>query len=102
MGGMRPDEPLIDGASRTASGRRSHLACFRRDELGRLSTTVAVFKSAMLETARLRAQQADNEQRAEAEKRAALAAVAGSFDRSVGGIVATSGTMRQWRASSPR
>ena len=89
MTGLPPVAPLVSAHPVRAKIRRSHfaLARLRRDELGRLADTVALFKSAIMETARLRAQQADHEHRAEAAKRAALASVAGSFDRSVGGIV---------------
>jgi methyl-accepting chemotaxis protein len=59
----------------------------RRDEIGRMASAVEVFKQNALEVQRLEAEQAEAKQRAEAEKRATLNAMADEFSGSVGEVV---------------
>ncbi|HXY98371.1 MAG TPA: cache domain-containing protein [Stellaceae bacterium] len=59
----------------------------RRDEIGAMARAVGVFKNNMLETAHLRAEQEQAKVRAEAEKRAAMAAAADEFEREMGVVV---------------
>ena len=59
----------------------------RKDEVGQMATTVQVFKDNMIETERLRADQAEAEKRAAAEKKSMMAKLAGDFEAAVGGIV---------------
>ncbi len=59
----------------------------RRDELGQMAQTVQVFKDSLVETERLRAEQAAAEARAAAERRQAMLDLAAKFEASVGSIV---------------
>ena len=61
----------------------------RSDEVGEMAQAVQVFKDSMLETERLRAEQEELKQRAEAEKRAAMNKLADDFQAAVGAIVET-------------
>jgi methyl-accepting chemotaxis protein len=59
----------------------------RDDEVGALGKTMAVFRTSMVETERLRAERADQE-RIDAERRQAdMQKLAGRFDEAVGGLV---------------
>jgi len=73
---------LAAGAMETAIPGRT-----RRDEIGAMAQAVAVFKDSMAEAARLREEQEAQKRAAEAERRAALAAMAARFEESVGSIV---------------
>ncbi len=57
------------------------------DEIGAMRSAVQIFKTNALEMQRLQDEQIQAEQRAEAEKRAAVAQTADAFEISVGGIV---------------
>ncbi len=59
----------------------------RRDEIGHMAGAVQVFKDNMQEMNRLRAEQEELGRRAEIEKRAAIAKMAGEFEASVKGLV---------------
>jgi methyl-accepting chemotaxis protein len=59
----------------------------RRDEIGEMAKSVQVFKDTMIEAERLRAEQEAQKQRAAAERREAMLALATRFESSVGGIV---------------
>ena len=59
----------------------------RRDEVGEIRRAVVVFRDNVIEMNRLRSEQAENEARAEAEKRAAVNELADSFEASVRGVV---------------
>jgi methyl-accepting chemotaxis protein len=61
----------------------------RRDEVGSMALSVQVFKDSMIETERLRAQQAEQEKRAAQEKTAAMYHLADAFEQAIGGIVKT-------------
>ena len=61
--------------------------CDRRDEIGAMAQAVEVFRSNAVEKAALERQQEEAEQRAEAEKRAALCTLADEFEASIGGVV---------------
>jgi methyl-accepting chemotaxis protein len=58
-----------------------------RDEIGDMAKTVQVFKENALKVKALEEEQRRAEERAEAEKKAALAALADGFERQVGGVV---------------
>ncbi|MBI1779724.1 MAG: HAMP domain-containing protein [Proteobacteria bacterium] len=59
----------------------------RKDEIGEMAVAVQVFKDEMLESEQLRAGQEAMKIRAEAEKKAALEAIADRFEASVKGVV---------------
>ncbi|MDQ7249113.1 methyl-accepting chemotaxis protein [Dongia sedimenti] len=59
----------------------------RKDEVGEVARSVAVFKDGLAETARLRQEQEEAKQRGEAERREAMLALASRFEQTVGGVV---------------
>ncbi|MDE1933017.1 MAG: cache domain-containing protein [Bradyrhizobium sp.] len=59
----------------------------RSDEIGEMARTVEVFKEAMVETNRLRAEQAETEQRQMARRKADMHRMADSFEGAVGQII---------------
>ena len=59
----------------------------RRDELGAIARALAVFRHNAIEKARLEADEIDRQRRSAEERKAALAAVAGTFEAEVKGIV---------------
>jgi methyl-accepting chemotaxis protein len=59
----------------------------RSDEIGKMAAAVQVFKDNMIEAERLRAEQAENEKRAAAEKKATMHKMANDFESAVGSIV---------------
>ncbi|MBI3453221.1 MAG: HAMP domain-containing protein [Rhodospirillales bacterium] len=59
----------------------------RADEIGQMAKAVQVFKDNMIETERMRADQAEAEKRAEVEKKAAMNRLASDFEASVKGVV---------------
>jgi methyl-accepting chemotaxis protein len=59
----------------------------RKDEIGAMARAVQIFKDNMIETERLRGEQDELKTRAEAEKRAALNALADEFEASVKSVV---------------
>ena len=59
----------------------------RRDEIGGMASAVRVFKDNLIETERLRADQAETERRATADKRQAMDDLASDFERRVGTVV---------------
>ncbi|WP_425406301.1 methyl-accepting chemotaxis protein [Hwanghaeella sp.] len=59
----------------------------RQDELGAMADAVQVFKDSAIEKTRLEAEQAENERRAEEEKKRAMREMADRFDQEVGSIV---------------
>jgi methyl-accepting chemotaxis protein len=61
----------------------------RSDEVGEMARTVVVFKDAMIETNRLRAEQVETEQRQMHERKADMHRMADSFEGAVGQIIAT-------------
>ena len=61
----------------------------RKDEIGDMASAVQVFKDNMIETERLRAEQAAMEQRAAIERKAAMHKLADEFQAAVGEIVET-------------
>ena len=58
------------------------------DEIGDMARAVQVFNEGMIENERLRAEQAENEARAEQEKQASMRGLADDFETRVGQIVA--------------
>lgn len=61
----------------------------RSDELGEIAAAVLVFKQNMLEAERLRTEQAENDKRAAAERKAEMLRLANQFQESVGRVVET-------------
>ena len=59
----------------------------RSDEIGEMARTVEVFKEAMVETNRLRAEQAETEQRQMERRKADMHRMADSFEGAVGQII---------------
>ncbi len=57
------------------------------DELGAMAKALQVFKDNAIEVRRMEAEQAAQKERAEAEKKAALVAMANAFESGVGGVV---------------
>jgi methyl-accepting chemotaxis protein len=64
----------------------------RKDEVGEMAATVLVFRDNMTETERLRADQESVKQRAAADRKAALQAMADGFEGSIGRLVGTLST----------
>jgi methyl-accepting chemotaxis protein len=60
----------------------------RRDEIGALAKTMAVFKASMTEAENLRRREAETEHATQERRRAEMNALADRFDRTVGAIVA--------------
>jgi methyl-accepting chemotaxis protein len=61
----------------------------RSDEIGEMARTVEVFKEAMVETNRLRAEQVETEQRQVQDRKADMHRMADNFEGAVGQIIAT-------------
>ncbi|MGO8913733.1 MAG: methyl-accepting chemotaxis protein [Bradyrhizobium sp.] len=61
----------------------------RQDEIGEMARTVQVFKGAMIETNRLRAEQLDAEQRQMQQRKADMHRLADNFEGTVGEIIET-------------
>jgi methyl-accepting chemotaxis protein len=61
----------------------------RSDEIGEMARTVGVFKQAMIETNRLRAEQVEAEQRQMQQRKDDMHRMADSFEGAVGEIIAT-------------
>jgi methyl-accepting chemotaxis protein len=61
----------------------------RSDEIGEMARTVEVFKEAMIETNRLRAEQVETEQRQMRQRKADMHRMADNFEGAVGEIITT-------------
>jgi methyl-accepting chemotaxis protein len=61
----------------------------RRDEIGEMGTAVQVFKDNLIETARLRAEQAEAEQRQVKQRKADMEKLADRFESAIGEIIET-------------
>ena len=61
----------------------------RSDELGEIAAAVLIFKQNMLEAERLRAEQAESDKRAAADRKAEMLRLANQFQESVGRVVET-------------
>ena len=75
----------------------------QRDEIGEMAAAVQVFKDNAIRIERMRVEQEETEQKAEAEKRAAMQSLAGDFEAKVGHVVqgvTTSATELQSTAES--
>jgi methyl-accepting chemotaxis protein len=60
----------------------------RRNEIGHISRSLAVFKDRLIDAERLRAEREEAVARAVAERKSAMNRIAGEFEKNVGGIVA--------------
>jgi methyl-accepting chemotaxis protein len=85
----RPVRALTAMMSGLAAGRMDVAvpALQRRDEIGDMARSVAVFRDSLAERDRLREQQETQKRAAATERKAALAGLADVFDQRVGGIV---------------
>jgi len=90
----RPILGMIETMKRLAAGdtRVDVPGRGRADEIGQMAESVQVFKDNMGETEKLRAEQAEMEKRAAAEKKTVLETLASDFESAVGGIVQTVAT----------
>lgn len=61
----------------------------RKDEIGKMAAAVQVFKESMIETERLRAEQADSDKRLASLRKADMNRLAGDFEAAIGNIVVT-------------
>ena len=61
----------------------------RGDEIGEMAQAVQVFKENAIRVREMEAEQAEQKRRAEAERRAAMHALADGFEQSVGGVIQT-------------
>ncbi len=61
----------------------------RRDEIGEMARTVEVFKGAMIETNRLRAEQLEAEQRQQQQRKTDMHRLADDFEGAIGQIIQT-------------
>lgn len=61
----------------------------RKDEIGEIAGAVEVFKQNIIEAERMRSQQAENEKRAAAQRKAEMLQLADQFQQSVGRVVDT-------------
>ncbi|HYE00601.1 MAG TPA: methyl-accepting chemotaxis protein [Alphaproteobacteria bacterium] len=88
-GVLRPIDALKAAMLALAENRHDVTvpATGRRDEIGAMAKAVEVFKENIHHIAELREEQAASGARAEAERRAALARIAESFEASVRGVV---------------
>jgi len=61
----------------------------RNDEFGSMAVALAIFKANIIDASRLRAEQADNEQRQSQQRKADMIKLADTFENAVGEIVET-------------
>ncbi len=62
-------------------------AVSRRDEIGRMTETITVFKQSLIETEVIRKSRSDDRQRIELERKAMLAGIAAQFEASAGRVI---------------
>jgi methyl-accepting chemotaxis protein len=86
---VRPVNGMTEAMGKLAGGDRAVAVPGRERgaELGAMAASVEIFKQGMIETDRLRADQAEMQKNAEAEQRRSMATLADDFERAVGGIV---------------
>ncbi len=84
-----PLRQMTDAMTKLANGTLTIAipALDRRDEVGRMAAAVQVFKENALRVQAMEAEAEAQQQRTEAEKRAAMTALAAEFEASVAGIV---------------
>jgi methyl-accepting chemotaxis protein len=85
----KPINAMTGAMGDLASGNKSVEipAQGRGDEIGQMAAAVQVFKENMIEADRLRGEQEEMKQRAEADRRKAMLDLADRFEGSVGGVV---------------
>jgi len=74
----------------------------RRDEIGGMAAAVEVFKRAMIEADKLRAEQAAAESRRAAERKADMMKLADQFEQAIGGIISSVSTASNQLEASAR
>nr|MBX2833583.1 methyl-accepting chemotaxis protein [Micavibrio sp.] len=104
---LKPLANMTDAMNKLSDGDTSIEvpALERKDEIGKIATSVQVFKENAIEKERLEAEQTENEKRAEEEKRQVMHNMANSFDSQVGGLInslASASTELQSTAESMR
>ena len=100
---VRPIRGMTDAMKVLADGntRAEVPALDRRDEIGLMARAVQVFKDNMIESERLRKENEETKQRAEADRKAALSNMADTFESQVGGVVgAVTAAATQLQSSS--
>lgn len=87
----RPIERMTHSIREIAAGRTEVevYGVGRGDEIGQIADAVNVFKQNMLETERMRTEQAERDKRAAAERKAEMKRIADEFQKTVGRIVDT-------------
>ena len=85
----KPLERMTEAMLQLAAGRLDTEvpAYARKDEVGRLSAAFAAFKASLVEADSLRADKAQQEQRAAERRRGEMEALADKFERSIGDVV---------------
>jgi methyl-accepting chemotaxis protein len=86
-----PIQGMTDSMGRLAKGDMSITVpgVGRSDEIGDMASAVQVFKDSMIETERLRAEQAETEKRVAVQRKADMNKLANEFQAAVGNIVET-------------
>jgi methyl-accepting chemotaxis protein len=103
FGIVKPLESAIRSLKALADGKLDTpiVGAGRGDEVGTIAETMAVFRDNALETERLRAEQADKDAAAEAQRKRELNALADKFEAQVGAIAkAIAGTVTELDATS--
>src|SRR5215470_10231138 len=85
----RPIVTMTQAMTELANGNMSIVppGLGRQDEVGAMASAVQVFRDSMIETERLRTEQAETERRASGEKRATMHTFANEFQTAVGNVV---------------
>ncbi|WP_029012335.1 methyl-accepting chemotaxis protein [Niveispirillum irakense] len=93
MGISRPLQRIVASMTRLADGDLDVAlpAADRRDEIGATAKALGIFQRNMRDAARIQAEQAQMEERVEAEKQAQLARLADEFQAGMQAVVATVG-----------
>jgi methyl-accepting chemotaxis protein len=102
---IRPLVAMTGAMAQLAGGELATAVPFpnRRDEIGEMARTVQVFKDAMIETNRLRADQLEAEQRRRLQSRTETNKLADDFEGAIGEIVETvSSSSTELEASAGR
>lgn len=82
---------MVQAMTRLAKGDATTMipGVGRRDEIGKMASTVEVFKTGMIESARMRAEQSEVEQQRRQQRKADMTRLADGFETAVGEIIKT-------------
>jgi len=85
----RPIGTMVGSMKALAAGQLSEIipGLDRTDEVGEMARATQIFKESLIETRRLRAEQADAEARAAAQRKRDMGDFSASFESTVGGII---------------